>query len=152
RQLLSLVAPVVPERQASPSGYTNNAPPSSSNPYTMPDVGVAADGSYDVVWVRTVSDSQKDILVERFKADGTPQAANPTVVVASLTNPLAAEDKLAVRNDGSFLVTYVGPAGGYTHTVLVRRYDRDGNPRGPAVIVPSNPSETASPVQPDVTV
>jgi hypothetical protein len=150
RTLPSLVAPIVPARQASPAGYANNPNQNPGQPSTLPDVGVAADGSFDVVWTRYLSGVQKQILVERFQADGTPQAVNPTLVVATLPN--AAQASLAVRNDGSLIVAYIGLGAGNVPQVLANRYDANGNLRGGPVTVFANSGNQATLGSPDVAV
>jgi hypothetical protein len=150
RTLPSVVASLVPGRQASPAAYANNPSQNPSQPLTRPDVGVAADGSFDVVWTRYVSDSQKQILVERFQANGTPQPVNPTVVVATLAGSVQA--RLAVRNDGSLIVAYVGLASGNVSEVQANRYDANGNARGSTIAVFANADASAQLSSPDVAV
>jgi hypothetical protein len=150
RTLPSVIAALVPERQASPAAYANNPNQNPSQPLTRPDVGVAADGSFDVVWTRYISDSQKQILIERFQADGEPQAVNPTVVVGTLARSVQA--RLAVRNDGSLIVAYVGIPSGNVSQVQANRYDANGNARGSTITVLANADGKAQLSSPDVAV
>lgn len=117
---------------------------------THPAVGVAADGSFDVVFEQgSTTAGLNNVYVRRFNTDNTVKASNGTILVASGTSAATDVARIAVRADGSFVVAYVFPANG-NQTVVVNRYDANGNAVG-SPITPS-PAAGQDQVEPSVAV
>lgn len=131
--LAAAVAPLFLEQQVNVG--INHIPSESK-----PDVGVAADGSFNVAFLQVPPSGgpTRDLYVRRFNSDGTLKPLN-TILVASgkIDYP-----RITVRDDGSFVVGYTF---GDVSTVLVNRYAADGTSLGGAI-------EVAAGIEPDVAV
>ncbi len=125
--------------------YASDGAPLSSqfqvNSYTsdeqyLPDVGVAADGSFVVVWESGGSDgsdtSSYSIQGQRYAADGTPQGLQ--FQVNSYTWSIQGRTTLGVAADGDFVVVWesFGSDGSDTNYTSIQgqRYAADGTPLG----------------------
>jgi hypothetical protein len=102
-----------------------------------PDIAMDADGDFVVVWTQYVDyGSGKDILVQRYDADGT--LAGPAF---SPYPDLAGDQQdaqVAMAADGNFVVAWREPGGGSTPSrVAFRLFDRDGMPFDDTVTVVS---------------
>ncbi|GMU65556.1 MAG: hypothetical protein AMXMBFR36_18300 [Acidobacteriota bacterium] len=135
----------------SPSGYdvqgrrfaADGAPLGSEfkvNDYTtgvqaVPDVAVAVDGSFVVVWQSSQSPtdpSDRSVQARRFDAAGDP--LGPQFQVNTYTTGHQHFPAVAIAHDGRFLVVWesAGSGGGDTsgQSVLGRRFAADGSPAG----------------------
>lgn len=75
--------------------------PSGAGRHVRPDVGVAADGSFVVVWG---AQGPYNVWVRRFRADGEPRGSG--FRVSRLGSGQQAAPAVAVRPDGSFVVVW----------------------------------------------
>lgn len=93
-------------------------------------IGVAADGSYVVVWTGHSGNSTADVdaYFQRFDASG-----NSVGNAVRVNETIAGEQddvSVAVRPDGSFVVVWEGDeivSGGGVHDTYMRLYDANGN-------------------------
>ncbi|MFL6289976.1 MAG: hypothetical protein ACJ759_03690 [Thermoanaerobaculia bacterium] len=98
-----------------------------------PDVGVAADGSFVVVWE---SSDRGRIRVRRYRANGKPQGGE--LRVSRLGEGRQAAPAVAVRPDGSFVVVWNRvAAGGKRVEVYASRYTAGGQAIGEPRLVGS---------------
>lgn len=105
-----------------------------------PDVAMAPDGSFIVVWESTGADgvdtSGSEILAKRFAADGSP--VGQEFLVNSLTSGSQRTPRVAMNASREFLVVWEDPAvGGSDPDIRARRYNSSGNPFGSEIIVTS---------------
>lgn len=97
--LLALAA--APLASQVPVGREIAVNPSGAGRHVWPDVGVAADGSFVVVWGAQGPDN---VWVRRFRADGEPRGSG--FRVSRLGSGHQAAPAVAVRPDGSFVVVW----------------------------------------------
>ncbi len=91
-----------------------------------PDVGVAADGSFVVVWE---SQGRGRVWVRRYRANGKPHGGG--LRVSRLGDRQQAAPAVAVRPDGSFVVVWNRiEAGGERVEVYASRFTAGGQPIG----------------------
>jgi hypothetical protein len=121
----------------------------NTNAVTRPDIGVASDGSFDVVFTRHFSATDDDVVVSRFNVDGTPKATNPTIFVAS-SGAVETDGRIAVNPDGSFVVAYTAPTAGGFRSVFAKIYDTTGTQVGGTVQVPTTGFNTRDQDQPAI--
>ena len=131
RHLLSVV-PVGPVREVDPS---------ATDPQCDPAVAMAANGDYAVVWAQENGFGTRDILCQRFYADGTNKG-NQIVVDSSFTNHNARDPDIAMADNSSFVVAWtncydpVGPDPVVT-TISCRAFDQNGQTTSTEVEVPT---------------
>ncbi len=103
----------------------------TSTDQNNPDVGMAADGSFVVVWrdFRNTTSRLSEIWAQRFEPDGAKIGVNFQVDTGYAG---AVTPRIAVGADRSFVVTYVGALGN-TRDILARRYTKTGEPDGDQV-------------------
>jgi hypothetical protein len=144
RALPTVVAPVFTEIQAN-QGRTHIATVST------PSVGVDQNGNFDVAFTENVSATQTQVVVRRFKADGTPQTANAAIIVQSGAAGAVGSPRIAVKGDGSFVVAYVAPStsGGH-NTVHIKRYTTTGVITGSVVTVPTTGVNMRDQIEPSI--
>lgn len=132
-------------RDGTPAGdeFTVNDSP---NPYVEqvgPEVAVAADGRFAVVWSDRAADSVRDpnihdngngdsygVAVRFFAADGT--ALGPGRFVNAFLRGVQGDAVVTALQNGGFLVLWTSGAGqdGDGYGIFARVYGRDGKPRG----------------------
>ena len=104
---------------------------------TFPQVGMADDGSFVVVWESEESpgsdDSSNSVQARRYDANGTPRGSQ--FQVNSRINSFQQEPDVGVAPDGSFVVVFASrdSAGsdGSGDSVQMRRYAANGQAQGP---------------------
>jgi hypothetical protein len=144
REVPTVISPVFTEMQAN-QGRTHNATVST------PSVGVDQNGNFDVAFTENVSATQTEIVVRRFKADGTSQTANAAVVVQSAAFGAVGNPRIAVKGDGSFVVAYVAPSTSGGHkTIHIRRFTNTGTPNGSLVTVPTTDVNSKDQIEPSI--
>ncbi len=144
RALPTVVSPVLTEIQAN-QGRTHIATVST------PSVGVDQNGNFDVAFTENVSATQTQVVVRRFKADGTPQTTNAAIIVQSGSAGAVGEPRIAVKGDGSFVVAYVAPSTSGGHkTVHIKRYTTTGTVTGSVVTVPTTDVNMKDQVEPSI--
>ncbi len=144
REVPTVISPVFTETQAN-QGRTHVATVST------PSIGVDQSGNFDVAFTENVSASQTQIVVRRFKADGTAQTANPAIVVQSGAAGAVGQPRIAVKGDGSFVIAYVAPSTSGGHkTIHVRRYTTTGTPNGSLVTAPTTDVNTKDQIDPSL--
>jgi len=91
---------------------------------TNADVGMAADGSFVVVWrdFRNTISRLSEIWAQRYANDGTKVGTN-FQVDTNYTG--AVTPRIAVEADGGFVITYVGALGN-TREIAAQRYTKTG--------------------------
>jgi hypothetical protein len=97
--------------------------------HTGPSVAVFPDGGFVVVWTAGPKDGHKVVHARLFSKNGTPASGEFLLTDKSPGSQNA--DQVVADRDGSFLLawTEVSPQGDKTD-VFVRRFNRDGTPRG----------------------
>jgi len=105
-----------------------------------PDVGVAADGSFVVVW-----EGRDHVWVRRYRASGKPRGSE--LRLSRLGNGRQAASAVAVRPDGSFVVVWNRiAAGGERVEVYASRFTAGGQPIGkPRLVDPAAQASTGEP-------
>ena len=117
--LATAVGALFPEIQA-------NAGINHMSAENKPDVGVAADGSFDAVFEQAApSGGVTSLFVRRYDATGAIKPTNGTILVDSGPSQPGETARIAVHADGSFAVAYVFPMAGHL-TLFVNRYAADG--------------------------
>lgn len=127
------------------SDFQVNSFTDSSQGY--PDVAVAADGGFMVVWESSQSggtDSEgRSIQGRRFAADGTPLGSD--FQVNSLTTDGQDEPRVGVDARGNFVVAWASDLpespGSRSNSIQVQRYASDGSATGPQFQVNSYTTE-----------
>jgi hypothetical protein len=110
-----------------------------------PDVALAPDGRFVVVWEYYAGSSagRSEIVAQRFDADG--EATGDSFVVPSSSAPDQSQASIAMLPDGRFSIVWAeGPSG-----VATRLFDRDGEAEAPAFLLAPE-GETYSDVAPVV--
>jgi hypothetical protein len=97
-----------------------------------PDVAVAADGDFVVVWsslgsLGTDSDLSS-VQAQRYAADGSPQGPQFQVNTETLLSQFA--PAVAVWPEGDFVVTWQGAGSGDDSGIYAQRYAADGSAQG----------------------
>lgn len=111
----------------SPSGTTFQVNTTTTGFQWRPSVGVAADGSFVVVWQS--DDQGSDIYAQRYGADDLPVGAEFRVNTAAAN--YQGEPDIGVAGDGSFVITWSGYGlDGDASGVHAQRYGADGTPLG----------------------
>jgi hypothetical protein len=106
---------------------------------TVPQVGMADDGSFVVAWTSEKSpgddDDSTSIQARRFDANGNPRG--PQFQVNTASNFIQNEADVGVAPDGRFVVVFSSfPTGagtdGDSFSIQMRRYSADGQAQGAA--------------------
>ncbi|HJX29605.1 MAG TPA: hypothetical protein VJ885_17010 [Thermoanaerobaculia bacterium] len=125
--------------------------------WTGPVVGMAADGSFVVIW----SAAPDDPVIgygRRFDADGRPLGRRfPLGRNTAIGQEQTRDMDLAMAPDGSFVLAWAAwvrdlPDHGVDTDVYFRRFDPDGRPRGSATLAFGGGDEQSGPrvaLQPD---
>lgn len=103
---------------------------STSNAITNPDVGVADNGNFVIVWQEAFNNNPNDIDIKfrRFSANGEPLDMDDRTIVGSTENEI--NPRIAVGLDGRFVVTYIK-----NEDIFVKRFDADGSQLGDEILV-----------------
>ena len=101
--------------------------------HSNPRVAVFPDAGFVVVWTVGPSNGQgRSVIHARFfAADGTPTSGQFRLVDRSGQSQVA--DQVVADRDGSFLVAWTEWTSSQKASVFVRRFNRDGTPRGPRI-------------------
>ncbi|MHB9077543.1 MAG: Ig-like domain-containing protein [Pirellulaceae bacterium] len=86
------------------------------------DVGLAADGSFVVVWQSDVNDPTVNVMARRFDATGTPQGGESLVGAGS--TGILPEPRISIDSAGAYVVTWTDNANG---GIRGQRYASDGD-------------------------
>ncbi|MBN9523109.1 right-handed parallel beta-helix repeat-containing protein, partial [bacterium] len=99
--------------------------------HTGPDVAVALDGRFVVVWNQSASGNS--VVFRRFAADGTPLDPAP-VQVNTTSFQTVVTPAVGVDGQGNFVVAWQtgNPFGAPYYEVAARRFDAAGRPLDPA--------------------
>lgn len=103
---------------------------STSNIITNPDVGVAGNGNFVIVWKEAFDNNPNDIDIKfrRFSAKGEPLDIDDRTIVSGFDNEIS--PSIAVALDGKFIVAY-----SKNDDIFVRRFDADGSQLGDEILV-----------------
>jgi hypothetical protein len=113
-----------------PQGTTFRVNTYTTGLQTSPAVSMNDSGAFVVVWRSPYRDGSWDgVIGQRFDTSGTP--VGPEFVVNAATLGFQVRPKVALAEDGRFVVVWVGSAQGEVYGgVFGRRFDADGNPQG----------------------
>ncbi|MGK7945594.1 MAG: DUF4214 domain-containing protein [Microcystaceae cyanobacterium] len=97
---------------------------------TNPDVGVADNGNFVVVWQQPFNNNANDldVVFRRFDAEGNPLDTDDQIATNQSGNQTA--PAIAVAPDGRFVIAYVD-----NDDIFVRRFDANGTQLGGAILV-----------------
>ena len=101
---------------------------------TLPQIAVAGDGSFTIVWIEEYTVSDLDVYGQRFYPDGTPNGG--TLLVATSGSEESYPD-VAADPAGNFLITYNAPDASNLG-VFARRFDVTTGVLGTAFAVNTN--------------
>lgn len=118
-----LFSPIAPEFKVNSSNIFVNT-------ITNPDVAVASNGNFVIVWEEPFQgdNNDKDIKFRRFAPDGTPLDVNDRIVANEEFNET--QPVVAIAPNGDFVVAYVK-----IDDIYVRRFTAIGNPLGDEILV-----------------
>jgi hypothetical protein len=130
----------------------------NTDPQEMPDVAMAADGSFVAAWsqwgVKEDPDNFEeipiDVFVRRFGANGRPLGPEALAIGGYDEQ---SEPQVAIRPDGSFVVacnSYGGEASFYD--VYARLFEKSGAPLGDEFQVNDGPHPDATQIDPSIAV
>jgi len=117
-------------------GSTNGSEFSISYNTTIPQgvafIAMSDDGKFVISWQGNLNSNDYNIYAERFNTDGTPNGSQ--FLVNSYTTALQQSSKIAMSDDGKFIITWVsnGRDGDSTseYNVYAQRYNADGTSNG----------------------
>jgi hypothetical protein len=126
-----LAASAVPLDAQQPVGSELVVNQTRAGRQTTPDVGVAADGSFVVVWR---DETAGRVWARRYGANGKPRGGE--LRVSRLGDGQQSFAAVGVRPDGSFVVAWNRvPGGGKPVEVRASRFDAGGRPVGEPILV-----------------
>jgi hypothetical protein len=99
------------------------------------DVAMQANGDFVVVWERYPDWNSANVLMRRFRADGTPLGK---VVPVTSAPGHQGEPAVAIAGSGSFLVAWIGD-GTAGSGVYARLFDTDGSASTPPFLLHETP-------------
>lgn len=127
--LLLLVPSRAHSTPAPPPGEDIQVNTSQSGEHTGPSVAVFPDGGFVIVWTAGPRGGHKVVQGRLFSKNGTP-ATGELLLAGEVAGSQVANQVVADR-DGSFLLAWTEEtAPGRKTDVFVRRFNRDGTPRG----------------------
>ena len=93
-----------------------------SNNQSWPDVAMAPNGDFVVVWEKRNSDSSYDIAGRTFYADGTPKETSDVMLNAGPDDGNQYRPKVDMADDSSYVVTWYGQGTGDSSGVFARHF------------------------------
>ena len=125
-----------------PVGSIINVNATTAGTQVNSDVAGTSDGGFIVVWQDDSGlggdNSLSGIKMQRFDANGQPVGGE--VLVNSVITGAQVSPKIAVLDNGGFVVTWVSAGNGDAGTLMARIYDSSGQPLGAEFAVSSSPS------------
>jgi hypothetical protein len=115
------------ELQLEPLGeeFKVNAQTVTTSAVTNPDVAIAPNRDFVVVWQYPYSDTDTDLKFRRFNADGTPKDSFDRALADRSDNEL--NPSVAIADDGSFVVAYEKRDSDGNLDMVVQHVDAAGN-------------------------
>lgn len=114
------------DRQGEPLGAAFQVNTTTAGKLAWPAVAMNARGDFAVAWLSATAGGPADVRAQRLARDGTK--IGPEVAVNASPNDRGGAPVIGIDGEGGFAVTWEGRS-----SLLLRRFDREGAPLGPAM-------------------